>query len=51
MRNIAVLFHGKLRDHELKHRKDIAYLVKKHFCDSYPNFNIDYFGHIWTYLV
>jgi hypothetical protein len=47
MKNIAVLFHGKLRDTELQYRKDISKLVFNHFNESYSNFNIDYFGHIW----
>jgi hypothetical protein len=47
MKNIAVLFHGKLRDKEIQYRKEISELVFKHFNDSYPDFNIDYFGHIW----
>lgn len=46
-KNIAVLFHGKLRDKELPYRNDISCLVLRHFNDNYPNFNIDYFGHIW----
>jgi len=48
MKNIAVLFHGKLRDIELQYKNDIAHLVLKHFHNCYSNFNIDYFGHMWS---
>lgn len=43
---VAVLFHGKLRDHEIKYKKVISQLVIKHFSDNYSDFNIDYFGHM-----
>lgn len=47
MKNIAVLFHGRLRECELQHRNDISKLVLNHFSRYYSNYNIEYFGHIW----
>ena len=44
---VAVLFHGKLREHELKYKTQISNLVMKHFKTSYFQFHIDFFGHIW----
>ena len=44
---IAVLFHGKLREQELKYKTQIAGLVMNHFETDYSNFDIDFFGHMW----
>ena len=44
---VAVLFHGKFREHELKYKTQISNLVMKHFKTSYFQFHIDFFGHIW----
>ena len=45
--NIAVLFHGRLRDHELKYKTQISELVLRHFRTTYSKFHVDFFGHIW----
>ena len=44
---VAVLFHGKFREPELKYKTQISNLVMKHFKTCYFKFHIDFFGHIW----
>ena len=44
---VAVLFHGKFQENELKYKTQISNLVMKHFKTSYFQFHIDFFGHIW----
>lgn len=45
--SIAVLFHGKLREHEVKYKNEISHLVMKHFVNCYSAFCIDFYGHLW----